>query len=192
MNVEMWFVQAVTNPDCGSLGTGNVCWVEVGLSAGADSGGCVIPTNETHYFWADNRPNGGFFCHDMGPVSPAEFGHNTIFGVSRDTDQPNSFRAFALAQDGRLLQGVSTANTMVPDTVQIGMEVTGNSGTQAGTDGTTFTLNWFSNNPNNPSDGQIEKTDGFTFGGFPPVRSGWTRPPSKWGSAGEFFVMCCG
>jgi hypothetical protein len=48
INDEMWMGQ-FNNPACPGL-NGNICWVEVGLSAGANAGGCSIPNNQTHFF----------------------------------------------------------------------------------------------------------------------------------------------
>jgi hypothetical protein len=138
-NDEIWVVQQNNNA-CGNLGTGNQCWIEVGLSAGANSGGCSLPSNETHIFWADNRPNQGFFCHDQGALQSQEFNQPVFLAIAIRPDEPNSYDVEALTCTSvsgngscprRAIIGKSSNNTMAADVIEMGMEVAGSSGATA-------------------------------------------------------------
>jgi hypothetical protein len=184
INDEMWMGQ-FNNPACPGL-NGNICWVEVGLSAGANAGGCSIPNNQTHFFWADNRPNGGFVCHDMGPVQAGDFGKRAwlIIWNSSVQLQPNSFVAQAGPPTG-ILGGLSTNNSMQPDHVDMGMELEGSSG--ANGPPAEFSANQFSQNPKPALGFQFLKFNGtvLKLGKNPPTAF-WSSLPSSSGFGGDF------
>lgn len=193
LNTEMW-VKQLGNPSCDDLGTGQICWIEVGLSAGANGGGCSIASNETHIFWADNRPNKGFFCHDQGALQQQEFNQPVFLSIAIRPLEANTYDVEALTctsvtSNGscsrRIFVGTSTNNEMAATLVDIGMELAGSKGASAST--TQFTETIFAN-PNViwtflNVNGSVSVNA--------PVKAGWTTTPSVSSSGGSFSTACC-
>jgi hypothetical protein len=195
LNNEMWVVQP-SNSACGSLGTGNQCWIEVGLSAGANAGGCSIPSGETHVFWADNRPNGGFFCHDQGALLPEELNQPVFLAIAIRPTEANTYDVEALTCTSvtgsgsctkRVIAGTSTNNAMAATLVEIGMELAGSKNASAST--THFTETIFAN-PNVIFGWTFLNVDG-AVSVDAPVKAGWTTTPSTSSSGGSFSTGCC-
>jgi len=136
INDEFWVNQYPTTT-CGDWG---ICWIEVGLSAGGNGHGCTLPNNETHIFWADNRPNLGFFCHDMGALQPQELNQPVFLSIAIRPLEPNSYDVEALTCQtvsgqvgcqGRSLVGLSSNNTIAANHIHMGMELAGSTGANA-------------------------------------------------------------
>lgn len=194
LNNEIWVVQT-SNSACGSLGTGNQCWIEVGLSAGANAGGCSLPSNETHIFWADNRPNQGFFCHDQGALQAQEFNQPVFLAIAIRPTEANSYDVEALTCTStsgsgtcarRSIVGKSSNNTMAADVIEMGMELAGSSGASAPM--TQFTGS-IAPNPNVIFGWTYITVDG-SVSTNAPVKAGWTSKPST-NPGGSFFTSCC-
>jgi hypothetical protein len=182
INDEIWVKQRHGVTNCG-----NQCWVEVGLSAGA----CSIPKNETHVFWADNRPFEGFFCHDMGPLQEQEFGHLMSLLIRVNPSDPGSYDVVvqtcldaAAPCPGRRLVGQSTDNAMFPDTIDMGMELAGSTG--AGAPGTNF----FGTRVAVPGGSKYLDVDG-TSGANSPITAEWDTLPTSGTTGGSFRTLCC-
>jgi len=185
INDEFWVKQQLGPRNCGE--DPNICWVEVGLSAGA----CTFPANETHVFWADNRPFGnGYVCHDMGPLQHNEFGQPAFLLIRVNPSDPSDYDVavlvcaaqFAQCQP-RWLVGQSTNNAMAPDTIDMGMELSGSTGAAApGTtfSGTMVTVSGIS---------KFLDIDG-VVGANPPINAGWDSRPGS-GNGGSFRTSCC-
>ncbi len=195
INTEMWVAQA-DNPACDDLGTGNICWIEVGLSAGANGGGCSIASNETHIFWADNRPNKGFFCHDQGALQQQEFNQPVFLTIAFRPLEPNTFDVEALTCTSvtgngscsrRIFAATSTNNEMAATHVDIGMELAGTKGASASP--TQFTGTIFAN-PHVIFGWTFLNVDG-SVRVDAPVKAGWTTTPSTSSSGGSFSTACC-
>jgi hypothetical protein len=193
INNEIWVVQQ-GNPACGSIANSQ-CWIEVGLSAGADAGGCSLPSNETHIFWADNRPNQGFFCHDQGALQPQEFNQPVFLAIAIRPPEPNSYDVEALTCTStsgsgscprRAIIGKSSNNAMAANLVEMGMELAGNSGASAPV---THFNGSIAPNPNVIFGWTYVNVDGSVITNTP-VKGGWSLTPST-NPGGSFFTSCC-
>jgi hypothetical protein len=190
INDEIWVV------DKNSAGCGGQCWIEVGLSAGANTGGCSLPSNETHVFWADNRPNQGFFCHDQGALQAQEFNQPVFLAIAVRPTDPNSFDVEALTCTSttgngtcqrRAIIGTSTNNTMAATAIEMGMELAGTNGASAPATNFTGSL---TPNPNVSFGWTFLKLDGNILQNAP-VKGAWTTTPSTSNSGGSFQTSCC-
>jgi hypothetical protein len=174
---ELWLVQKF-NPGC-HINTSDACWVEVGVTSGA---GSTVPTpsTETHYFWADNRPGGGFFGHDLGLVPQADFDHQLRISIGA-IDASTFLVILQRVSDGTFAgSGHSTSNTMTPDRVDFGLELYGTQG--AATPDVHFT--------------NIQDQSGYLHSDIAPfvdspVRASWQILPSQSPNGGRFHTVCC-
>jgi hypothetical protein len=188
---EFWVIQpSATN--CGNQPS--ACWIEVGLSAGG------TPNNETHVFWADNRPNQGVFYHDMGALQPQEFNQPVMLWIAIRPRDPNSYDVDAgtcetvtgpVGCQGRRLIGRSTNNTMMADVIEMGLELAGTSGASAQATNFFRTIVPY---PNSPVYFKYLDVDGRVQVNAP-VTAGWvitptSNPPSR-NIGGLFFTSCC-
>ena len=111
INNEVWVSQD-SNSACG----GNVCWVEAGYSDSGGIGGSL------HYFWADQRPNGGYHGHDLNSVPSGDLNGNLALFLKKvssstwDVDLESNTYYFA---------ETSTSNSMVADRTDMGTELAG-------------------------------------------------------------------
>jgi hypothetical protein len=188
---EFWVIQqGATN--CGNQP--NDCWIELGLLASN------ITNNETHVFWADNRPNQGFFYHDMGALQPQEFNQPVLLLIAIRPQDPNSYDVDALTCQtvtgpvgcqGRRLIGQSINNTMVANVIEMGLELAGSNGASAQATNFFRTIVPYPNSPGNfkylDVDGRVQVDA--------PVTAGWvstptSTPPSR-NIGGSFFTSCC-
>jgi hypothetical protein len=194
INDEFW-VKQIPAANCGGPNLPAVCWIEVGLSAGANYIGCRVPQNETHLFWADNRPNRGFFCHDMGAVQPQEFGQPVLLAIAIRPSEPNAYDVEALTCEsshgpvgcqGRQFVGISSDNTMAANVIDMGMELAGRTGASA--PGTNFFQTLV---PDSSSvfgfkfldvDGRLILNE--------PISAEWESRPTS-GNGGSFRTSCC-
>jgi hypothetical protein len=191
LNDEIWVKQQNGRTNC--LNRDNQmtsCWVEVGISAGA----CFIPNNETHVFWADNRPFEGFFCHDLGPLQEQEFLHLISLLIRQNALDPGSYDVVVdTCQDkappcpgaGRRLVGQSTTNAMFPDTIDMGMELAGT--TRANGPDTTFR---YTRVAVPPGRSKYLDVDGMV-GANPPITAEWDTFPTSGTTGGSFRTQCC-
>ena len=163
------------------------CWVEAGYLADNNAGNCV-QAYALCYFWADNRPGGGF--HEHNRLLPSDdVGTNTQFIIERD--QYNSSYWYvsiytANNGDGDFF-GTSTNNLIYPQDIQIGMELAGSSGAHAPfayfsqngweSSGHYGSFNWQGNS-------------GSWFQKNPPVNSGWDYPPNGSNQGGIWDTQC--
>jgi len=187
LNDEFWVTQKRVPTGCVDRdGTQIPCWVEVGLSAG----GCSISPNETHLFWADNRPFEGFFCHDLGPLEQQEFGHDTSLLIRQNASDTSTYDVIVItcvdasAQcSGRGFIGESTVNAMFPDDVDMGMELAGTTGANA--PGTNFlgTIVTGRNGPKFLDVNGVIRND-------MPTTAAWSSLPTS-GNGGSFHTSCC-
>lgn len=185
LNNEVWVVQ-YNNPSCGNYS--QRCWIEVGLSAGAYG----LPSNETHVFWADNRPNHGFYFHDQGALQAQEFNQAVFLLIRPHFLEASAFDVDALtcadvssnatcAQ--RWIIGKSTNNAMVASRIVMGMELSGTNGASAAN------ANFAGSVVLNPNASYLSSDGIITMNA--PVNAGWMAPPSTSNSGGLFFTSCC-
>jgi len=184
LNDELWVMQRQFVTNCGTQPS--ICWVEVGLSAGA----CSIPSNETHVFWADNRPSEGFFCHDLGSLQQEEFGHPASLLIRVNASDPTTYDVIvqtcvdSSAQcPGRGWVEQSTINAMFADTVDMGMELSDSMGANA--PGTNF----FGTIVAIPGGAKFLDVNG-TVRSDVPTTAVWDSLPTA-GNGGSFRTSCC-
>jgi hypothetical protein len=188
LNNEIWVVQS-KNTACG---LGNRCWIEIGVTAGAYG----LPSNETHIFWADNRPHGGFNFHDQGALKPQELNHQVFVMIRPRSSELNAFDVDAqtcadVSSNGSTCQrwiiAKSTKNSMVASEAFMGMELSGSGGASAGN--ANFTETVFLD-PSAPFGGRYTASAGISTLNVP-VNAGWTATPSSSNFGGTFFTGCC-
>lgn len=171
---EMW-LQEFNNPNCT---TGN-CWVEAGYLIGSAS---------LEYFWADSRPNGGFFFHPITSVPGADFGHQTTFIINR-TSTTTKWMVDIYDGAGNSWINYSTNNSMAPNQILVGQELAGAGGASAPR--ADFTHNVYysgsgSAYQNSVGDGII------TINGAPPPYAVMAaRPAGNANSGGDIYTYCC-
>jgi hypothetical protein len=127
---EMWMIQE-GNPACSTNGAVGVCWIEVGLYAGYNI--VNAPPSETHFFWADSRPNSVFYFHDLGKVPGADFGQPVqllIWQTAYLPASPNDFYA-VVTDSTKNYVGVSQNNLMAANKVIMGTELVGSQAASA-------------------------------------------------------------
>jgi hypothetical protein len=185
INNEIWVTQRRKPTGCTAPDSKDpsICWVEVGLSAGA----WTLPNNETHVFWADNRPSEGFFFHDLGSLQDREFGHGMSIMIQQSASDPGSYNVVVMtcldsSCPGRWWFGQSTDNAMFPDTVDMGMELAGETRALGGDV-------FFGTIVEVPGGIKLLDVDG-QIGVDPPITAVWDSPPSS-GNGGSFRTHCC-
>jgi len=182
---ETWLIDA-NNTGCANIQ--NMCWVEAGI---------IGLGTETHYFWADNRPNNGFFFHDIGQVPSGDFNHQALLYIVSQNSLPGFANTYAVeivpvgpGGSGPYL-ATSTSNTMASQRIDLGQELDGSSGASA---------------PDAVFSGMEYKLAGETFqdslhtqdndgslilANPPPPRGRWVTPPSQSLTGGAFDTNCC-
>jgi hypothetical protein len=195
INNEIWLVQQ-NNSSCSNFG--NQCWVEIGILAATAGQGCQSGVNPVgiRIFWADNRPNQGYICHDMGQLQTQEIGQPVFALIGIHPGSPNTFDAELLtctSETGngncprRVFSGTSSNNTMVPTAWDIGLELEGTTGASAPQ------TQYFDNivtSPSSPIGWGWLMTDGTSIIQTP-VNAGWTTPPSTSPENSSWFSSCC-
>lgn len=118
---EIWLNGTDTN------GAGHY-WVEGGYATYTGRFGLY----GEYYFWADQRPGGGYYEHPMQVVPAADYGHNATFWIWRTPGWANRFSVQMISW-ATSWTGLSTNNWMQVLDTDMGMELSGTSGAHAGT-----------------------------------------------------------
>jgi hypothetical protein len=183
MTDEVWLLA------CSDAGCTNISgWVEAGEVAGPDEKGCQIPSNEAHWFWADQRPGKSFFCHDLGPVAQADFGKQASVAIGVNPPLPGEFFVNGFSATAHPLYGISTSNSMQQNAFEIGMELSATHA--AGSGGTAyFGPNSFappqSDVFSDPTSNGLQRVDS-------PINAGWSGYfPSESPSQAVWTTQCC-
>lgn len=171
VNDEMW-LQQEGNTAC----SGDLCWVEAGYIQGSGF---------EDYFWADNRPNGGFFYHELTEVPGADYGHATTFIINR-TSTTTKWLVDIYDSAGNSWVNYSTNNSMAPNEIVIGQELAGGGGASAPR--ADFTHNVYysgsgSAYQNNQGSGFVAARP--PYGGIAAVPAGNTN------AGGDIYTYCC-
>jgi len=183
---EMWVLDTSTK-----CSPNNPCWIEVGEVAGADQSGCNFPANETHFFWADQRPGSKFFCHDFGKVQNLSgFGFNIPVNVAVLSLQDGNFSVVIYDGPSTNLNGGSTHNSMQMNEGEAGLEV-------EGTNSASAPLNPFSSMFYAPLGSGFynvvyENNTGSVTLNSPPVNASWIGGiPSSQNQGAAWVTTCC-
>ncbi len=113
---------------CGYNFIDNEMWLEQGFSYWVEAGYIDDGHTGEYYFWADKRPvDGVFYQHPMGVIPGADYYTYTTFSISRVVGVGNRY---LVAESGWSTSwtGYSSANSMIIDNVEMGMELSGSSG----------------------------------------------------------------
>ena len=140
------------------------------------------------YFWADSRPNGGFFNHFVTYVPGVDYGHATTFVITR-SNPTTTWQVNIYDSSGNSWLAYSTNNSMAPDEIIIGQEIAGSSGASAPV--ADFTHNvWFAS-----SGSHYQSNSGSGFHPSPagaPNKGVIAEPPAGDSNAGgDIETYCC-
>ncbi len=180
---EMWLIQH-NNSGCSVPGGGNDCWVEAGY-INLDGQGYVT------FFWADARPNGGFYFHNINAAYVGDFGNKVIFRITRVSS--NEFEVDK-ANDGCTSQCsaswtyYSTNNTMAPNAIHIGQELAGSSGGASAPNG-HFTDNYWQSTRDNSWNAQNNDGNGLRCDNPPCIK--YQVHPGGNSTGGDIYTYCC-
>jgi hypothetical protein len=192
---EIWLIEPFDGA-CANLE--EMCWIEIGIEGESTNSACQLGVNATgvHVFWADNRPNQGYLCHDMGVLQDQEIGQPMFLAIAIvpgspgtfDVELETCFPTWGTATcPGRAFSGISTNNTMMPQQWNIGLELQGTTGASAPQ------TQFFWNSVTDPS--SFFGWGPLSIDGQPsvqsPVQAGWTTTPSTSTSGGSWFTSCC-
>jgi hypothetical protein len=191
MNNEMWVAQTGA-PACKNSQTGNQpnCWIEMGYQ------NLFTGTSNSDYFWADNRPNGGYHAHDLGQVPAGDYGYSawvTIWQIAS-----NEWEA-AISSQTAYYTGYSTSSQPSANLINAGTELAG-SGTvppeAVQAPRADFTFNewrdtggvWHYQDYH-----YYQSGSGFHFrGGAPPPHGvDLSDPAGSSNYGGDFYTYCC-
>lgn len=137
---EMWLTDK-TSSQCKSVGA---CWVESGISTWSPStpDNCKPGYASTCLFWADNRPNGGgYHQHSLWPIGLDGANLNpwgfdvTIENFDSDSPSGSEWEVIVdIYQNNSFVTsvlGISTNNSMSPNDISVGSELSAHSGASA-------------------------------------------------------------
>ena len=177
---EAWLEDAHTST-CQQNPVGQ-CWVEAGLTVGNIGDGYA---SSAQYFWADLRPGYGINEHDW----PAVNGNDTVASALIEYSSTDTFYVRMLSSSfnsDAYGPSYSTNNSMSPDWIHAGQEVSGTGGSSSGT--YSFTDNqWEDSNFNlhyQTNDGWTPRTDDPPYGY-------WGSRPSQSSTGGAWNAYCC-
>jgi hypothetical protein len=164
---EMWFSQD------------NSYWVEAGYSTYTNSSGTT-----DDYFWADNRPGGGYHEHELQTVPGGDYGGYVSVVIAKDSGATYDVDFFS---DTWNYTGYSTNNTMSSNKIWQGQELAGNEGASA--PGANFIYSaWEGSNHvwnYQTTSGTEDITNSSWANGY------WSAPPDGSNQGGIWVDYCC-
>lgn len=184
---EMWVIGNYGNHACPIPNTPNVylCWIEAGYSTWGVpnahfSNSCIGPNGIANcYFWADNRPNGGYHEHPTANIT--QYGVYADFTIERNSTSSPTWDVYV---NGGHYQ--STSNNFPVSDIQIGEELYGTGG--ANSPYTLWTYNrWRSTRDNSWN---FQGNSGSPIGPYNPPYGGWLHPPAGSSNGGGTFWAC--
>lgn len=127
LNNEIWMVDDTSSQAqyCPTSST-SMCWVEAGYKFGGtyDQACNYGFSGSQCYFWADNRPNGGYYEH--WNILPADnYGHHTRFRIKWLGNGSWDVSINPLASSDGYWDSTSTNNTIYPQNEEMGEELAG-------------------------------------------------------------------
>lgn len=181
VNNEMWLSDQSSS--------GGPYWVEVGYAVDKQDDGSA----PEQYFWADDRPGQGYQIHYLANVPAGDYGNYTWFKIQWQTDI-NSYctsRYYPYCYDITVQSSnysaspVELNNTMTPNDINIGEELSGYSGASAPT--AYYIDNYWISTSNV---GHYQTANG-TITQYKPPYGGWTTYPSQSSTGGTLNTHCC-
>ena len=99
-------------------------WVEAGYATYSSAFSHTV-----QYFWADQRPSGGYNEHPLSSVASGDYGFPTYFNILYVGS--NQYRVSIQGYTSGSHQYYSTNNTMQPTLIQMGQELAGSGSASA-------------------------------------------------------------
>jgi hypothetical protein len=181
INSVLWVRDRDGVNDCSILGIPvDTAWIEVGYWARSST---------QQFYWADCRAGASYYEGAFGTVTTSDKYKPNYFQIRRNTKNSTYWfvQIMAISNSWSL---VSSANSMWPDQIEIGGELTGNSGASMYSGHTTnnrYIHYGSSSTPNYYYQGR--DGDGKTQN--PPFVSGWTAgAPDPGGTGGDWYAYC--
>ncbi len=180
---EMWLVQANASA-CNLSGYGSQCWVEAGYSTYPDG-----PSSTDYYYWADYRPpNQGYREFDLHAVPSADLDGYTNLQIY--TAGGNSWYV-NLYTPTLSYPEVSYDNSMAPNDIQIGQELSGQGNTNgAHAPYAYFWKNEWVDTTQNHWHWQTSASGSGISEGYPPYAE-WLVWPQNSSTGGDFEACTC-
>jgi hypothetical protein len=166
------------------------CWVEAGMSSVANGRGNPV------YFWADQRPGGGYHEHIFTEVPSGDYGHTATLDIRKTSSSTFTAAIYTYTSS---YYGYSTANQMSPGYVDAGSELSGSGSAYplaSQAPRADFTHNEFVDGSGNyhyqdyhhynPGSGPL-----YAGGAPPPYLTVVSIPNGSTNSGGDFYTQCC-
>lgn len=161
----------------------DACWVETGYHTVTNAQGT---STSNVYYWVDVRPGtNNYHVHTFGNVQSGDLGYNAYLNI--DEYGNTSTWEVNLVSETSGYSGTSTNNSMNPNQIQMGMELTGSKGESANTGYFTYNI-WYGTSNNQ---WHYQENAGSTHNDSP-IESGWYQIPASNGSnyGGSFYTSC--
>jgi len=180
---EMWLNQ-YNNNQCSAYQ--NTCWVETGY--------WNDPFNQytESYFWADERPGSTLYVHFLGDIPTGDYNAGATFVINADCGSGCFDVEVAATKENYYAQ--STNNSMNPtgvnSSIQIGMELAGQTSNAASANPAYYTYNkWLGS-----IGWEFQTNVGINNVGPSSDEPPWMHmpiPPKNGNLGGEFYTDCC-
>jgi len=157
------------------------CWIEIGYGTFAP-GTSPNPSCNTYvvcYFWADNRPNGGYHEHDLEVVPSGDYGYLTDVYIW--WQGASIWNVELSSNSGFTYENQSKDNPFNPKYIRVGTELAGTTG--ASSYPANFDYNQWEENGN----WQYQTNSGTVQQQWPIVAY-WLTPPASGNYGGDFYT----
>lgn len=161
------------------VNAGSYYWVEAGYSTYSNDHATSVD-----YFWADSRPNYGYFEHVLSSAS-SDYGNSVNLTIQRAGSR--TFEVSLVSPNFSWVD-YSTNNSMSPNSITIGQELNANSASGAWANTAVFTNNQYVNAYTNTF--HYQSLNGNQNVQNPP-HAGWLTYPSDSSTGGGFWTSCC-
>lgn len=180
----LWVID--TNPnqveDCRVLNNSKrgYCWIEVEYKAF----GVGQYAGTTRWDWADLRPNYRYFEHpDSNVLGSNDYGH-FAYAVITQLDATDWF--VGISGNQTTYTGKSTGNTMYPDAIKIGIELSGSQGWSVSY------AHFIYNQWRGSNSWSYQMIKGNKDPSTPPAEGDWESPPNGNNQGGDWFTCVLG
>lgn len=157
------------------------CWIEAEYKAF----GAGRYAGTERWVWADVRPGGVYFEHDLNVLAPNDYGHFAGLYIVQETSPTTTWHIEIIGNSTSYYDEYSTNNRMYPDSIRIGLELSGTGGWSAPV--AHFRANgWFNGARNINWQGNAGRKDSQTY----PAYGNWASLPAPNGSnnGGDWYT----
>lgn len=183
INSVLWVRDRDGVTDCSILGIPiDTAWIEVGYWAKGST---------QQFYWADCRAGASYYEGAFGTVTASDKYQPNYFQIRRNANS-STYWFVQISAVSNSWSLVSASNSMWPDQIEIGAELTGSSGAIMYSGHTTNNRYIHYGSSSTPSYYyQIRDGDGKTQNS--PLVSGWTTgAPAPGGTGGDWYAYCGG